>query len=74
MGGKEDIAYKNCQIMLSKFDEMKIKYIYYEHPGGHTWPVWRNDLYDLAPLPKIRLYFWKMFLRLATDPTLALPF
>lgn len=30
--------------------EMKIRYTYYEYPGGHTWPVWRNDLYSLAPL------------------------
>ncbi len=50
VGGKEDIAYNNCQSMLSKFDEMKIKYTYYEYPGGHTWPVWRNDLYNFAPL------------------------
>lgn len=50
MGGKEDIAYKNCQNMLSKFDELNIKYTYYEYPGGHTWPVWRNNLYHLAPL------------------------
>ncbi|HLP17425.1 MAG TPA: alpha/beta hydrolase-fold protein, partial [Bacteroidota bacterium] len=39
MGGKEDIAYNNCQIMMKKFDEMKIKYSYSEYPGGHTWPV-----------------------------------
>jgi enterochelin esterase-like enzyme len=50
MGGKEDIAYKNCQIMLGKFDELKVKYTYYEYPGGHTWPVWRDNLYHLAPL------------------------
>jgi len=50
MGGKEDIAYNNCQIMLSKFDEMKIEYTYSEYPGGHTWPVWRNNLYKIAPL------------------------
>ena len=50
MGGKEDIAYNNCQLMLSKFDEMKINYTYSEYPGGHTWPVWRNNLYCLAPL------------------------
>ncbi len=30
MGGKEDIAYNNCKIMLSKFDEMNIKYQYSE--------------------------------------------
>jgi enterochelin esterase-like enzyme len=50
MGGKEDIAYKNCQTMLAKFDELKIKYVYSEYPGGHTWPVWRHDLYSMAPL------------------------
>ncbi|OKS85875.1 alpha/beta hydrolase-fold protein [Mucilaginibacter polytrichastri] len=50
VGGKEDIAYKNCQTMLTKLDELKIKHTYYDYPGGHTWPVWRNDLYHFAPL------------------------
>jgi len=50
IGGKEDIAYKNCRAMLSKFDEMKLKYIYDDYPGGHAWPVWRHDLYKFAPL------------------------
>lgn len=50
MGGKEDIAWKNCQAMMEKFDEMKIKYTYSEYPGGHTWPVWRNNLYNFAQL------------------------
>ena len=50
MGGKEDIAYNNCKIMLAKFDEMGIKYSYSEYPGGHTWPVWRNNLYEFAQL------------------------
>ena len=50
MGGKEDIAYKNCKIMLSKFDDMKIKYTYSEYPGGHSWPVWRNNLFTFAQL------------------------
>ena len=49
-GGPEDIAYKNGKIMLGKLDELKIKHTYYEYPGGHTWPVWRNDLYHFAPL------------------------
>lgn len=48
MGGKEDIAYQNCQVMMKKFDEMGIKYEYSEYPGGHTWPVWRHDLYTFA--------------------------
>ena len=50
IGGKEDIAYKNCQAMLAKLDEMKIKYTYNEYPGGHTWPVWRNNLFNFAQL------------------------
>ncbi|HZI55098.1 MAG TPA: alpha/beta hydrolase-fold protein, partial [Chitinophagaceae bacterium] len=50
MGGKEDIAYENCQAMLSKFKDLGIKYTYHEYPGGHAWPVWRNNLYMFAPL------------------------
>jgi len=49
-GGKEDIAYNNCQTMLTKFDELKVKYTYNEYHGGHTWPVWRNNLYNFAQL------------------------
>ncbi|MET0298909.1 MAG: alpha/beta hydrolase-fold protein [Flavitalea sp.] len=48
MGGQEDIAYSNCKTMMSKFDEIGIKYKYSEYPGGHTWPVWRNNLYKFA--------------------------
>ena len=50
MGGKEDIAYNNCKVMMGKFDELGIKYSYSEYPGGHTWPVWRNNLYNFAQL------------------------
>lgn len=35
MGGQEDIAYQNCQVMTKKFDEMGIKYQYSEYAGGH---------------------------------------
>jgi len=50
MGGKEDIAYGNCQLMLAKLDELNIKHTYSEYPGGHTWPVWRNNLFNFAQL------------------------
>ena len=50
MGGEEDIAYRNCQTMLKRFDEIGINYTYFETPGGHTWPVWRESLYRFAPL------------------------
>jgi len=49
-GGKEDIAYENCQIMMRKFDEMGLKYKYSEYAGGHTWPVWRHDIYQFSQL------------------------
>ncbi|MFZ2287494.1 MAG: alpha/beta hydrolase-fold protein [Bacteroidales bacterium] len=50
MGGKEDIAWNNCQEMLKNLDELNVKYTYSEYPGGHTWPVWRNNLYNFAQL------------------------
>jgi enterochelin esterase-like enzyme len=50
MGGKDDIAYKNGQLMMEKLKQLNIRYSYSEYPGGHTWPVWRNNLYNFAPL------------------------
>jgi enterochelin esterase-like enzyme len=50
IGGKEDIAYNNCQTMISRFNEMNLKYTYNDYPGGHAWPVWRNNLYNFAQL------------------------
>jgi enterochelin esterase-like enzyme len=50
MGGPEDIAYANNKVMRAKFDELGIKYAYSEYAGGHTWPVWRHDLFMFAPL------------------------
>ncbi len=50
MGGEEDIAYNNCRAMISRLDDMNIHYTYSEYPGGHTWPVWRNNLHHFARL------------------------
>lgn len=50
MGGEEDIAHNNCQVMMKKYDELGIKYQYSEYAGGHTWPVWRHDLFEFAQL------------------------
>ncbi|RYY69391.1 MAG: esterase [Chitinophagaceae bacterium] len=49
-GGKEDIAWQNGQIMVAKLNELGVKNTYSEYPGGHTWPVWRNNLYHFAQL------------------------
>lgn len=48
MGGPEDIAWRNCNIMRGRFDRLGIRYEYFETPGGHTWPVWRESLYRFA--------------------------
>ncbi|MDR0982305.1 MAG: acetyl xylan esterase [Culturomica sp.] len=50
MGGKEDIAYENCLKMKQEFDKIGIKYSYYDYPGGHTWPVWRDNLYRFSQI------------------------
>lgn len=48
MGGETDIAYNNCKVMRGRFDQIGIKYSYFETLGGHTWPVWRESLYQFA--------------------------
>ncbi|MCF8335168.1 MAG: esterase [Bacteroidales bacterium] len=50
VGGKEDIAWENCQAMISKFNKLNIDYTLNKYPGGHTWPVWRDNLYNFAQL------------------------
>lgn len=50
MGGKEDIANNNCQVMMNRFDKIGIKYSYFDTPGGHTWSVWRESIYKFAHL------------------------
>lgn len=49
IGGKPDIAYDNCQIMMQHLKQKGVKFDYYDSKdGGHTWPVWREDLYLFA--------------------------
>lgn len=50
MGGKDDIAYENCIGTRQMFDKYGIKHEYSSMEGGHSWYVWRHNLYDFAPL------------------------
>jgi len=50
MGGKEDIAWQNCQNMMKLFDQYGLKYKYSEKPGGHTWFTWRDNLYEFSQM------------------------
>ena len=49
-GGPEDLAYDNGMETQKLFNGAGIKYQYSESPGGHTWVVWRKNLWDIAPL------------------------
>ncbi len=49
-GGPEDLAYENGLETLKLFDAAGIDYKYSESPGGHTWLVWRKNLWEIAPL------------------------
>ncbi len=49
IGGKPDIAYDNCQVMLQRFRQAGVRFEYFDsEEGGHTWPVWRENLYLFA--------------------------
>ncbi len=49
-GGPGDIAYDNGTDTQTLFDAAGIKYEYSESPGGHSWAVWRKNIWDLTPL------------------------
>ena len=49
-GGKKDGAWETGQALMTNLDEYKINYTYSEYTGGHTWSVWRNNLYNFAQL------------------------
>lgn len=47
--GTEDFCFEGVQVLRKKMDEHKMKYVYNETGGGHTWANWRVYLSDLAP-------------------------
>ena len=38
------------QALHAALDEMKVPHVWHLGTGGHTWPVWKDDLYRLAQL------------------------
>ncbi len=46
--GDKDKLLKGSEAFHNTLDEQKVPHIWYVEPGGHTWPVWRNDLYLFA--------------------------
>lgn len=47
-GDPEDIAYYNGVATRELFEKAGIPMEFYSEPGGHTWYIWRKNLYQLA--------------------------
>ena len=47
--GKDDFLYRTAAPTRALLDRHKIKYVYHESGGGHTWTNWRDYLADFAP-------------------------
>jgi len=47
--GKNDFLYNTVINLRKLYDEIGLKYTYYESEGNHTWNVWRLYLTELAP-------------------------
>jgi enterochelin esterase-like enzyme len=48
--GDEDRSMDFSKALHERLEEKKVTHVWHVDSGGHTWPVWRNDLYLLAPL------------------------
>ena len=49
-GGESDIAYVNDIATKGFFEKYGVEFDTSEMEGGHTWHVWRYDLYNFAPV------------------------
>lgn len=47
--GKDDFLLKRNLAMIDMLKEKKVKHVWNETAGAHTWPVWRRNLTELAP-------------------------
>jgi enterochelin esterase family protein len=48
--GKDDFVLPSTKSALAMLDQHKIRYMYKETDGGHTWPNWRAYLNEFVPL------------------------
>jgi enterochelin esterase-like enzyme len=46
--GDEDRLMNGSRSFHTALEEKKVPHVWHVDSGGHTWPVWRNDLYLLA--------------------------
>jgi enterochelin esterase family protein len=48
--GKDDFVLPSTKAALAMLDQHKVRYMYKETDGGHTWPNWRAYLNEFVPL------------------------
>ena len=48
--GDQDRGFEANKKFHALLEEKKIAHVWHEDKGGHTWPVWKNDLYLLAQM------------------------
>jgi enterochelin esterase-like enzyme len=48
--GDKDSLMNISKSFHATLEEKKVPHIWHVDSGGHTWPVWKNDLYLLAQL------------------------
>jgi enterochelin esterase-like enzyme len=48
--GDEDRLMDSSKAFHETLQRKKVPHVWHVDAGGHTWPVWKNDLYLLAPL------------------------
>ena len=48
--GDKDSLLTSSRAFHESLDEKKVPHVWHVDSGGHTWPVWRNDLYLIAQM------------------------
>jgi enterochelin esterase-like enzyme len=49
-GDKDQLAFKGLESLHKTLAEKNIPHVWHIDAGGHTWPVWKNDLYLIAQM------------------------
>ena len=49
-GDKDQLAFKGAESLHNTLAEKSIPHVWHIDSGGHTWPVWKNDLYLISQM------------------------
>jgi enterochelin esterase-like enzyme len=49
-GDKDQLAFKGSESLHNTLAEKNIPHVWHVDSGGHTWPVWKNDLYLISQM------------------------